>query len=88
MIQLREEVLELRGVKFTVRELTSKRKAQWGAMVVADRHGAQYSLASILCVDPPLTLQQWEEMPSEVTDAIADCGLRLSGMDDLAEKKA
>jgi hypothetical protein len=85
--QLRTETIQVRGESILVRELTAGQKARWAEEAERNKFEIQYRLAALTSVDPPLTAEQAQELPSEVIEAICNCAMRLSGMDKEDPKK-
>lgn len=84
---LRESVIEIRGMKCTVRELTQKRKQEVSKAIMEDRFRGPALWASSGCIDPVFTEEQAADESAEIIDQLARETMRLSGI-DLGEKAA
>lgn len=85
---LRSETITVRGETITVHELSTKQKREWAKAVQADGFMAVPSLCALVC-DPPVTVEQADEWPSEITEQVVEIARRLSGLQkkDEEEKK-
>ncbi len=85
---LKSETIVVRGETITVSELSTKQKREWAKAVQADGFMAVPSLCALVC-NPPVTVEQADEWPSEISEQVVDIARRLSGLkqDDEEEQK-
>lgn len=81
LFPLRENTLEIRGRTVKVRELTQRQRTEIAEMAAIDRYCATAAFAAKGCVDPAMTVEQAQQMPSEVIGAISKEVMRLTGID-------
>lgn len=74
---INSESVEIRGQRFTVRELTYKQKKLWAKAVQADMYCAPYVLAAMVCDVSEEVAEDW---PAQVLEEVADIARRISGM--------
>lgn len=76
----RSEVVDVRGVSVTVRELTFRQKADWAKRATEDPLCAPYVLLSLV-MDPPVDAEEAAEWPADVVEDLVEVARRVSGMD-------
>lgn len=78
--KLKEVTLTIRDMEVRVRELTQKERNDFVHRAADDRFRGPAILASLGCVDPQMTEEEWADEPSEVVEAVVSQVMELSGM--------
>lgn len=81
MSALLQNVIEVRGVSYTVQELTAKHMAKVQQLLDTEKWQVQSYVAQACCLDPKIDAVAAASLPHFVIDAIADEAFRLSKQD-------
>jgi hypothetical protein len=78
--KLKEATWKIRDMEVTVRELSQKEANQFSAAVVEDKGRGPATIASLGCIDPKMTEEEWSEESPLVLNEIVTKIIELSGM--------
>ena len=79
MIELLKNTIEVRGVPYTVTELTAKHMVQVRKFVAASENWkAEAYIAQACCIDPKISAVEADLLPQHVIDAISTEAFRLT----------
>lgn len=85
--KLKETTITVRDEKVTVRELTQAERVQWVKAGNEDKFRGPGLLVSLGCVDPKLTEEEANTLPTEVVSTISTAVMKISGFIKEVEKE-
>lgn len=78
--KLKEAMVDVRGEKVRVRELTHAERLQWVREATDDRYRGPSLLVSLGALEPKLTEEEVGDLPADVVETLSQEVMRLSGM--------